>query len=107
MSLPVTAGQGDEDPDIVVAMLREVLDLKLVTPAQAADIERRLKERYGNQRFRVKKKLQFVHDELRLKVYEDAKTNMATSEIARKNGLSTRTVYYWMKKGNPTATKLR
>lgn len=47
---------GDEDPDIVVAMIREVIDMHLVTPAQAADIERRLKERYGDRRIRVKKK---------------------------------------------------
>lgn len=106
MSLPVTAGQGDEDPDIVVAMLREVLDLKLVTPAQAADIERRLKERYGDRRIRVKKKLQFsdarsngvgLSDELRVQVYRDGLTSMSNEEITRKHGVSRATVYRWMK----------
>lgn len=101
MSLPVTAGQGDEDPDIVVAMLREVLDLKLVTPAQAADIERRLKERYGDRRIRVKKKLQLSPEEVRVRVFADAMTTMSTTDIAKRNGITPRTVYRWMKKGNP------
>lgn len=97
---------GDEDPDIVVAMIREVLDMQLVTPDQAADIERRLKERYGDRRFRVKRKLQFsdlrstgvgLSDDLRVQVYRDGLTSMSTDEITRKHGVSRATIYRWMK----------
>lgn len=97
---------GDEDPDIVVAMIREVIDMHLVTPAQAADIERRLKERYGDRRIRVKKKLQFsesringvgLPDSVRAQVYRDGLTSMSNEEITRKHGVSRATIYRWMK----------
>jgi DNA invertase Pin-like site-specific DNA recombinase len=99
---------GDEDPDIVIAMIREVLDLGLgLTTEQAATIERRLKERYGDRRIRVKKKLQFsesrsngvgLPDSVRAQVYRDGLTNMSNEEITRKHGVSRATIYRWMKK---------
>jgi DNA invertase Pin-like site-specific DNA recombinase len=97
---------GDEDPDIVIAMIREVLDLGLgLTTEQAANIERRLKERYGDRRIRVKKKLLLSPEEVRVRVFEDAMTTMSTHDIAKRHGITARTVYRWMKKGNPTAPR--
>ena len=96
---------GDDDPDIVVAMIREVIDLGLgLTTEQAANIERRLKERYGDRRIRVKKKLQLSPEEVRVRVFADAMTTMSTHDIAKRHGITPRTVYRWMKKGNPSAT---
>jgi len=96
---------GDEDPDIVVAMIREVIDLGLgLTTEQAANIERRLKERYGDRWIRVKKKLQLSPEEVRVRVFADAMTTMSTHDIAKRHGITPRTVYRWMKKGNPSAT---
>lgn len=96
---------GDEDPDIVVAMIREVIDLGLgLTTEQAANIERRLKERYGDRRIRVKKKLQLSPEEVRVRVFADAMTTMSTHDIAKRHGITPRTVYRWMKKGDPSAT---
>lgn len=94
---------GDPDPDIVLAMIAEVLEVGVsMTDAQKAAIERRVKQKYGDRRIRVKKKLQFtVQDDLRARVFADGQTDMTTREIASRNGISTRTVYYWMKKGNP------
>ena len=98
---------GDEDPDIVIAMIREVLDLGLgLTTEQAANIERRLKARYGDRRIRVKKKLQLsearsngvgLPDSVRAQVYRDGLTNMSNEEITRKHGVSRATIYRWMK----------
>lgn len=102
---------GDDDPDIVVAMIREVLDLGLaLTDVQKAAIERRIKEKYGDRRFRVKKKLQFsdarangvgLSDALRARVYQDGLSNMSTAEITRKHGVDRATLYRWMKKPPP------
>ena len=92
----------DEDADIVVVMIREVLDLGVgLTAEQAAAIERRLKERYGDRRIRVKKKLQLSPEEVRVRVFADAMTAMSTPDIAKRHGITPRTVYRWMKKGNP------
>lgn len=106
---------GDEDPDIVIAMIREVLDLGLgLTTEQAANIERRLKERYGDRRIRVKKKLQLsearmngvgLPDSKRALVFQDAMTTMSTDDIAKRHGVTSRTVYRWMKKGNPNTSR--
>jgi len=89
----------DEDADIVIAMIREVLELGVgITTDQAAAIERRLKERYGDQRVRVKKKLQLSESNpLRAQVYRDGLTNMSNEEITRKHGVSRATIYRWMK----------
>lgn len=98
---------GEEDADIVIAMIREFLDLGLgITSEQAAAIERRLKERYGDRRIRVKKKLQLsesringvgLPDSVRVQVYRDGLTNMSNEEITRKHGVSRSTIYRWMK----------
>lgn len=98
---------GDEDADIVIAMIREVLELGVgITTDQAAAIERRLKERYGDRRIRVKKKLQLsearingvgLPDSVRAQVYRDGLTNMSNEEITRKHGVSRATIYRWMK----------
>jgi len=99
--------EGDADPDIVVAMIREVLDLGLVlSDAQKAAIERRIKEKYGDRRIRVKKKLQYsdarangvgLSDTLRGQVYRDGLSNLSNEEIARKHGIHRATLYRWMK----------
>ena len=86
-----------EDPDIVVAVIREVLALGVLTPEQASNIERRLKERYGDRRIRVKKKLQLSNEGLRSQVYQDGLSSMTNQQITSKHGISRATLYRWMK----------
>lgn len=89
---------GEEDPDIVLAMIREVLDLGLgITTEQAAAIERRLKERYGDRVIRVKKSHVLTPDPRRARVYQDGLTSMSNTEITKKHGISRATLYRWMK----------
>lgn len=98
---PPDQADGDSAPDIVVAVLREVIDLGLLTPEQAGAVERRMKAQFGDRIVRVKKKLQFAEDQRRRQVYADGLTSMSTADIVAKHGVSRRTVYRWMKKGDP------
>lgn len=97
----------DENPDIVVAAIREFLALDIgLTTEQAAAIERRLKERYGDQRLRVKKKLHYsdarangvaLSETLRTQVYQAGLTAKTDKEITSQFGISRATLYRWMK----------
>lgn len=95
---PAPAPAPRADPDIVVAMIREVLGMGLgLTDEQAGAIERRLKERYGDRRIRVKKKLQLSREDRRAQVYRDGLSSMTNEEITSKHGISRATLYRWMK----------
>jgi len=104
---PTAIAADDDSADIIVAAIREVLALDIgLTTEQACNIERRLKERYGDQRVRVKKKLHFsdarangvaLSETLRAQVYQDGLTSMSNAEITSKHGISRATLYRWMK----------
>ena len=64
---------------------------------QAAAIERRLKERYGDRVIRVKKSHVLTPDHRRARVYQDGLTSMSNTEITKKHGISRATLYRWMK----------
>lgn len=97
-------GGDDDQADIVIAAIQEVLELVPLTPEQQAQIERRLKERFGDQVVRVRKRLQLVDQDKdrRAAVYQDGLTAMSNQEIVTKHGISRATLYRWMKQGPPT-----
>ena len=95
---------GESDPDIVVAMIREVLEIVPLTDEQARQIERRLKDQYGGERVRVRKSVQLEAQARRAQVYQDGLTNMDNRQITSKHGISRATLYRIMKEGLPPKT---
>lgn len=90
---------GQKDPDIVIAAIQEVLALVPLTPEQQAQIERRLRERFGDQVLRVRRRLQLGGLRDKGAVFRDGLTSMSNAEITSKHGISRATLYRWMKRG--------
>lgn len=98
----MTSGPDDDQADIVIAAIQEVLELVPLTPEQQAQIERRLKERFGDQVVWVRKTMSAENDQRRAKreeVYRDGLSAMSSQDIVAKHGISRATLYRWMKQG--------
>lgn len=107
----MTSGPDDDQADIVIAAIQEVLELVPLTPEQQAQIECRLKDRFGDQVVRVhkRKRLQLVDEDQarRAAVYQDGLSTMSNQEIVAKHGISRATLYRWMKQGPPNSSGRR
>ncbi len=97
-----THTQGQEDPDIVVAILRRVVEMAPgFSLALAQQIERETKAEYGGQRFRIPKDKKHATDQARAVVHQDILGNKTNQQIQRDHGISRATLYRWAKRGPP------
>ena len=97
---------GEEDPDIVVVILRHVLELApQFNEALARQIESEVKAEYGGRRVRIPKDKKHATEQARKIAFQDIATStLSDREIQHKHGISRATLYRWAKLG-PTEPK--
>lgn len=97
---------GEEDPDIVVVILRQVVQMApQFSEALARQIERDVKAEYGGRRVRIPKDKKHATEQARTQVFHDiVGTTLSDREIQHKHGISRATLYRWAKLG-PTEPK--
>ena len=93
---------GEGNPDIVRALIDEVMQVVQLTEEQRQRIEARWCETYGGDRFRIPKRRQHMTEERRSHVRAQAITGVKSDkELCAEFGMSRRSLYYWVKRGEP------
>jgi len=94
---------GEEDPDIVVLILRQVVQMAPgFSDALARQIEHSVKAEYGGRRVRIPKDKKHATDQARAQVFQDiVGSTLSDREIQSKHGISRATLYRWAKRGPP------
>lgn len=94
---------GEEDPDIVVVILRQVIQMApQFSEALARQIEQGIKAEYGGRRVRIPKDKKHATEQARTQVFQDiVGTTLSNDEIQRKHGISRSTLYRYVKRGSP------
>lgn len=96
----VHAQDADRDPDIVLVILQLVrLANPAVTLEQAQAIEQQVRAEYGGVRTRIAKRKKHPTGEQRAKIFSQALTDAPNDQILKENGISRRSLYYYLKRG--------
>lgn len=91
---------GESDPDIVIAMIREVLEIVPLTDEQAYNVERRIRAKYGGERCIIPKHKKHATERKRSEVQRDiCNGQLSDREIQSRHGISRATMYRWAKRG--------
>jgi hypothetical protein len=97
MSTP--ADDGDREPDLVLVILRKVVEHQPdLDPGAILEIEREIRALYGGRRYFVPKRKKHPTPAERERMVRDALTDMPTPEIERRNGVSRATIYRGLKR---------
>lgn len=89
-----------EDPDIVQVVLQRVSE---ITPGfneqLAAKVDQEVRAKYGGLRVRIPKRGKYLTREQKEKAYQDALSNMPTTEVLKTHRISLATLKRLVKKG--------
>lgn len=92
----------DPEPDILQVVMQRVRSAipTPITEEQAATIEEQIRSELGGLRVRIPKRKKHPTKEQRQEIFQDALGAATDEEITRRHGISRRSLYRYVKRGN-------